>query len=390
MKAIAALRYLFVHIWHDWVRSLLSIISVAALVCVFLLSSGMINDMQRLGRSLLTFPESLLLVFSRNAVFPPDSHLNLDGLLFYRDRIEEFFGEGAVEEVIPFFYRVIRVDGHAVVTSGVKFSLLDSITRLNLIEGSWPGNDNEVLANLDFVSLANRSIGEQVNVYGTDLTISGLIDSGLWQNAVLIMDYDQAMAIYGVEDDFQIGGLQLASWVDPIKVHDGMQSIYKDDNCCFVYLHDHYYAISQNAFRGFISLYSVIQLISIFLITFGAYNATALVLAEHNREILLSRVIGFSGRQMAWILLTRTYIVMLMSFLVGWGAASMISILEFRHQPYSISGVIITQKIFLSDVLIAFGWISLCTLLGVLFSLLGNDPLSKETQIRGLSKGRAV
>jgi len=63
MKLLTALRYLWIHIRNDWLRSLLSMLSVAALVCVYLMSSGMINDLQRLGRSLLRFPESLLLVF---------------------------------------------------------------------------------------------------------------------------------------------------------------------------------------------------------------------------------------------------------------------------------------------------------------------------------------
>lgn len=390
MKILTSCRYLFAHILRDWLRSLLSIFSVAAIICVYLMSSGMINDLQRLGRSLLRFPESLLLVFSRNAIFPEDSFLDLEGLMFYKERIEEAFGEGAVEEVVPFLYKNIRVNGHVVTTPGADYQILKKITRFQLIEGAWPKDDREVIVNQDFVTVLNMGIGDRVNVYGTDLTISGLMDSGIWQNTIVLLDFEQAMAIYNLEDDFQIGGLQLAPWVDPIKAHDAVQSVYKDELCCYVYLHDHYYAITQNAFQGLISLYSVVQVISILLITFGAYNATALVLAEHNREILLTRVIGFSNSQLSWILFARTYLVMIIAFMLGWLGAFVITSLEFSLNPYSMSGVLFTLKFTLFDVLVSFGWMSLCTLLGVLFSALWNDPLKKGSMIRGLSKGRAV
>ena len=42
------------------------------------------------------------------------------------------------------------------------------------------------------------------------------------------------------------------------------------------------------------------------------------------------------------------------------------------------------------DVLAAFGWMNLCTLFGVLFASLRYDPLKKGTQLRSLSKGRAI
>ena len=390
MKLLTALRYLWIHIRNDWLRSLLSMLSVAALVCVYLMSSGMINDLQRLGRSLLRFPESLLLVFSRNAVFPPDSHVDNAELAFYKDKITETFGDDAVVETLSFFYRVVRISEHSVITAGADYKALDKLAKLELIEGSWPTDFGQALVNQDFVALTGIGLGEQVRIYGSDLVISGIINSGLWQNALVLFNYEQAMHFYQLEDDFQIGGLMLANGLDPTRVQQSLQGLYVNELCCHVYLHDHYYALTQNAFQGFISVYGVVQLIGLLLITFGAYNAAALALAEHQREIIMSRVIGFSGRQMTWLLLLRTYLVVYMAFLLGWLAAAIITRMSFYLNPFSMSGVMITLTFDAKDVLAAFGWMSLCTLFGVLFASLRYDPLKKGTQLRSLSKGRAI
>ncbi len=390
MKLLTALRYLWIHIRNDWLRSLLSMLSVAALVCVYLMSSGMINDLQRLGRSLLRFPESLLLVFSRNAVFPPDSHVDNAELAFYKDKITETFGDDAVVETLSFFYRVVRISEHSVITAGADYKALDKLAKLELIEGSWPTDFGQALVNQDFVALTGIGLGEQVRIYGSDLVISGIINSGLWQNALVLLNYEQAMHIYQLEDDFQIGGLMLANGLDPTRVQQSLQGLYVNELCCHVYLHDHYYALTQNAFQGFISVYGVVQLIGLLLITFGAYNAAALALAEHQREIIMSRVIGFSGRQMTWLLLLRTYLVVYMAFFLGWLAAAIITRMSFYLNPFSMSGVMITLTFDAKDVLAAFGWMNLCTLFGVLFASLRYDPLKKGTQLRSLSKGRAI
>ena len=134
----------------------------------------------------------------------------------------------------------------------------------------------------------------------------------------------------------------------------------------------------------------MVQAIGLLLITFGAYNAAALALAEHQREIIISRVIGFSGRQMAGLLLLRTYLVMSMAFLLGWLAAALITHVSFTLNPFSMSGVMIMLKFTAADVLAAFAWTSLCTVLGVIVSSLRYDPLKKGSQLRSLSKGRAV
>lgn len=390
MKLLTALRYLLVHIRQDWLRSLLTVLSVAAIVCVYLMSSAMVNDMQRLGQSLLRFPESLLLVFSRNAVFPTDSHIERADLAFYADKIEASFGADAVAEAVPFLYRVVKIGEHSVIVAGANYTSLGNITRLDLVEGDWPSNFGQVLVNRDFAALTGIGVGGQVRIYGSDLAVVGVIDSGLWQNALILLDYEQAMHIYQLVDDFQIGGLQLAAWVDPIEAHQALQGVYNDELCCHVYLHDHYYALTQNAFKGFISLYGVVQAIGLLLITFGAYNAAALALAEHQREIIISRVIGFSGRQMAGLLLLRTYLVMSLAFLLGWLAAALITHVSFTLNPFSMSGVMIMLKFTAADVLAAFAWTSLCTVLGVIVSSLRYDPLKKGSQLRSLSKSRAV
>jgi len=126
------------------------------------------------------------------------------------------------------------------------------------------------------------------------------------------------------------------------------------------------------------------------LITFGAYNAAAMVIAEHHREIILLRIIGFSGGQVNLILLLRTYLVMLGAFLFGWISALIISTLKTRAEIFTVSGTRILMNFSWSNVVIGLGLITLCTIIGVQFSIYNRDPLKQNRDLRAAIQGRVI
>jgi hypothetical protein len=388
MKLLTTLRYCLVHIAHDWLRTLLTIISVATIICVYLLSGGLIKYFRDLGKSILTFPNSLLLVMSTNAVFPPDSHITLADLDFYEHTIEDQFDSGTVTGLIPMIYRMVYLEGDAIMVTGVAYQDLIEIARLELVEGSWPDSPIEVLVNPEFSAITNKKIGDSFPVYGTDMTITGMVVSPLWRNAMVVLDYRQAAELYGLEDFFQIGVIELTTGIDPIAVHRAVGSIQENANCCNIYLHDHYRELMQNAFIGAAALSGVIQATTLLLITFGAFNGAAMAMAEHRREIILLRVNGFSNKRVQMFLFLRTLIIMLIAFLLGCIIAGAISYIKTKMEIYSLSGVRILMQFDWKDVLTSLVLTVVLTALGAYISSRDKDPLKLGHNLKSSFQGK--
>jgi len=388
MKLLTTLRFCLTHIAHDWLRSLLTIISVAAIICVYLLSGGLIKDLRDLGKSILNFPNSLLLVMSTNSVFPSDSHITLADLDFYEHTIEDQFDSGTVRGLIPMIYRVVYLDGVVINVTGVAYQDLIEIARLELIEGSWPESPTEVLVNAEFSAITNKKIGDSFLVYGTDMTIRGMVDSPLWRNAVVVMEYRQAAELYGLEDFFQIGVIELTAGIDPIAIHRSIGSIQENANCCNIYLHDHYNQLMQIAFKGAAAISGVIQATTLLLITFGAFNGAAMAMAEHQREIILLRVNGFSNKRVKLFLYLRTLIIMLIAFLLGCIIAGAISFIKMRFDTNSLAGVRIMMQFDWRDVLTSLALTVILTAFGAYISSRNNDPLKQGRDLKASFQGK--
>ena len=388
MKLLTTLRFCLTHIAHDWLRSLLTIISVAAIICVYLLSGGLIRDLRELGRSIMSFPNSLLLVMSTNSVFPSDSHITMNNLDFYATSIGDLYGRETVIGLIPMIYRMVYLDGDAIMVTGVAYQDLIDIARLELVEGNWPDSATEVLVNKEFSAITNKVVGDSFPVYGTNMTISGISVSPLWRNATVVLDYHQASELYGLENFFQIGVIQLATGTDAIQVHRSLGSIQENANCCNIYLHDHYNQLMQNAFKGLAALSGVIQATTLLLITFGAFNGAAMAMAEHQREIIILRVNGFSNKKVRLFLYLRTLLVILIAFLLGWIAAGLISYFKMRMDIYSLSGVRILMQFDWRDVLTSLALTVILTALGAYISSRNNDPLKQGRDLKASFQGK--
>jgi hypothetical protein len=388
MKLLTTLRYCLVQIAHDWLRNLLTIISIAALVCVYLMCCGLIKDLDRLSDSTLSFPSTLLLLMTTNSVFPSDSHLFPDDLNFYVDTIKQEFGEDVVEKQIQMIYSQVYLDGDALMVTGVDHQDLIEIAQLELVEGSWPTMPYEILINKEFRSITGRDIGDVIKVYGTDFFVTGISSSPLWRNAAVILTYEQAVALYGKQDGFQIGVIQLAKGIDPFIIHDVVKSVERNASCCSIFLHDHFNAVMQNAFKGFQQVSSVAQVVSLMLITFGAYNASALAMAEHRRLLILLRVVGFSDEIVKFFLFLCTLMVMLIAYLLGLITAFVIILIKTQVDIYSFFGIRILMDFDWRDILLSLSLMILLTAFGVLISFHKHDPLRQGHDLKTSFQGR--
>ncbi len=388
MKFLTAFRYALVHIFHDSMRTILTVISLATIVCVYLLSRGLVKDLDGISESRFNFPESVLLVMSSNSVFPGDSMITMQDLDFYLDQINTRFGAGHVSEVIPMIYHQVYLDGEAVMVAGVSYETLERISRVQLLEGAWPASFSEVIINKEYSRVSGKQVGDQFPVYGREMTVSGICESSMWRNSAIVLSFDQAVDVYGYSGQFQIGAFSLKEDLSAILVHDSLKSIQKDETCCNIYLHDHYNQQVQTALRGFKTLSSIIQVIVLLLLTFCTYNAAALVLAEHQREIILLRVNGFSVKQVNLVLFLRTTIVVLLAFLIGLLVSVLIINIKRMGDAYTLAGVQILLQFEIRDVVIGLVLSTFLTAFSAFVSLFRHDPLQRSQDLKALFMGR--
>lgn len=388
MKIINAFRYCFVHIFHDRMRTILTIVSMGTIVCVYLLSRGLTKDLDGLAESRFNFPESVLLIMSSNSVFPGDSMITMDDITFYLDRIETQIGAGKVNEVVPLIYRQVYVLEEPVMVAGVAYDTLADLSQLQLLAGSLPGSFSEIIINKEYSNVSGFRIGDKILVYGREMTISGICESSMWRNSAIVLSFEQAADLYGYEGEFQTGAVVLQEDVDPILVQDAIKNIQKDENCCNIFLHDHYNQVTQSALKGFKTLSSIIQVIVFLLLSFCAYNAAALVMAEHQREIILLRVNGFSERQVNLILFLRTIIVMLLAFLTGFAAALLIINIMRIGNTYTLAGVRVLLHFDLKDVIVGLILAITLTAFSAFIFYFRHDPLKRSQDLRSTFMGR--
>ena len=117
MKLLYIMRFLINHIFRDWLRSILTILSLSIIAFIFFLSSALISDMGNFGNGLIDVPQTLIFM-SRNAMLPTDSHITVYSFDTYQTAVREislvnnrssnlirrFFVNCIMPAVDPFFY----------------------------------------------------------------------------------------------------------------------------------------------------------------------------------------------------------------------------------------------------------------------------------------------
>jgi putative ABC transport system permease protein len=257
-----------------------------------------------------------------------------------------------------------------------------------LLEGSWPNKEREIVVTKAFNTITEKSIGDTMTIYGSEFLISGIASSEKWTAAVIFMPVTQAENLYQTQGVFQLGFIQLNNTVDANLVQQFLETNLNEGDCCSVYQDDHFVALYRDAVKGIRFLARILQLIVLFLIAFGSYNASALVLNEHEREIALLHVVGFSTKVINGILMIRLWILLFISYFIGYVCALIYSKWYLSNLRLAISGNLIRLEITWNSFLLGAGLIFLFAVIGVWFSLRHQYTKNINTSLQKVFSGR--
>ena len=348
-------------LWHDRLRSLLTVLSLAVVVVAFLLLASLAGVFQAFGKQ--SRVTNNLVIISADALDPMESSLSPDLLQTARQ-----IAPDQVQRAFPMLFRHLTIQGRILQVSAVPLEELAGAVGLTLLSGSWPTAARQVVMSTGVARATAWQVGSTVYIYGADFQITGLVQSAGDDYGALWMTYPEGQRLFGMARGFQIAVLPLVPSADPETVRRKLQSDPRLSAHYAVYLEnalsDRYSQVNHNL----LTLSDLLALVSLSAITFGIYNATSLTLAERGHEVNLLRVIGFTQARLRGFLFARTLVLTLAAYALGWAAALMLIHYLAAHLPIELLVAPLNLSLSPSAALLGMGLAGFFAFLGTWFT----------------------
>ena len=352
---MALIYYTFKDLFHDRWRSLLTTLSLAVVVVGYLLLVSLAQAMVNLSKQAQV--TNNLLILARDTIDPMDSSIHGDVLQTAMQISPE-----KIRSAFPILFRHLTIEGHLIQVRSVPLEEMPTSLSLKLVQGDWPYGSQQIVVSEGAADVGSWKIGSKVNIYGTDFQITGIVRTEENAFGSVWMSYTEGQHLFGTTRGYQVGYLSLVPSADPESVRTRLLADLRISPAYTIYL-EHAFTNSYNQSNSnLLTLSGLMVLVSLLVITFGSYNATSLNLAERSLEIGLLSVIGFSLNKLRVFLLTRTLVLTLTAYSLGW----LISLIFINLQRLNGSIDLIFQDLRLTP------FSSLFSLgLAVLFAFLG-------------------
>ena len=355
MRALAY--FTFKDLFHDRWRSLLTILSLAVVVSGYLLLSSLSRAFFTVGKQ--SHVTNNLVILSADAIDPMDSSLDNDILQTALD-----VSPNQIVRAFPTLFRHMTIDGHLLQVRAVPLEEMPTALALTLVQGSWPSDSHQIVVGEEIAQAASWSIGSTVNIYGTDFQVIGLVRTAENNYGAVWMTYPEGERLFGTLHGFQVGYLALIPSANPESVRATLQADPRLSAGYTIYLEnavsDSYNLVNHNL----VTLSSIMALVSLLAITFGIYTATSLSLTERSHEISLLRVVGFSQGKLRTFLFSRTLILTIAAYCLGWVTQIIFFYYQNSRASMGFSEVPLTLSLPASASLLGLG-------LAIVFAIVG-------------------
>jgi ABC-type antimicrobial peptide transport system permease subunit len=306
--------FIFKDLWHDGWRSLLTILSLAAVVVGFLLLASIAQIFLSFGKQSRVTDN--LVIISADAIDPMESSLGEDLLQTVRQ-----IAPDQIQRAFPVLFRHLTIQNCIMQVWAVPLQEMSGALNLTLLSGRWPVGPHQIVVSEGMPQGTSWGIGSSVNIYGTDFQVTGLVRSGENDYGSLWMTYTEGQSLFGMGRGFQIAYLPLIPSSNPESVRQKLRSDPRVSTRYAVYLENALNNSYGQVNHNLLILSNILALVSLSAITFAIYNATSLSLTERGHEISLLRVIGFTPTRLRGLLFARTLVLILVAYCLGWVAA---------------------------------------------------------------------
>ena len=365
-RLLTALRFLGVDLRHNLARTLLAVAALAAVIASYLVIVAGAAGFAQFAPYFAT-PQPNLWLMSAGVLTPINSSLSQEQVDLAARLVRENFGAGALQAALPVMYRSVRYADKTYALAAISVDDAAQVFDLQLVEGTYPApaasGRREVAASSSFMQVNQAQLGGTLSIFGSDFTIVGVVQSVSNSLAMLWMDLSMGRQLYAYREDFQVGVLALKEGVDAAQVQAVLEADPALQYCCAAYLDRQLNEIASGQLATLDAILRTFQVLALFVVTFGVYNAANLTLVERAREVALLRVAGFTPGEVKGLLAAHYLLFTLAAFGVGWGAAVLYA--QWNGKVASIGGQVITLQIQPQQVWLGLGLTLAFALAGV-------------------------
>ncbi len=153
--------FLFKDLFYDRGRSILTLVSLTAVIVSYLAASAISDVFQEYG-SLPQTGSRDLLIMSDYALEPMQSKLDNSVLQTAAELVHQEFGPASVSSVFPVIYRTLEINDRTMQVLAVPGKNLRRGYGLTLLEGNWPESDEEVVVTQEGIELNGWHIADHI------------------------------------------------------------------------------------------------------------------------------------------------------------------------------------------------------------------------------------
>ncbi len=316
MKFFVFGAYLFKDLFFDRGRSLLTTISLTAVIVSYLAASAISEVFLEFGSQPQTSSPNLL-IMSDFAMEPMLSQLDDSTLQAAAGIVRQKFGPDSVRSAFPAIYRSLEINDRTMRVLAIPRENLMRAYRLILLEGDWPASDEQVVVTQEGMHVNGWKIGDRILIRGSNLLITGRVQDEEGTSVIWIT-YSGGQKLFNAQSDFQIGVLEIDGSLDLPTVQASLEQDPHFPNGYAVYLNQQLYERYTDLIRDLINVASIIAALALAVVIFGTFNAASLTMAERKRDIAILQTIGFGSRTIRLFLLGRTLLQTLVAFFLAW------------------------------------------------------------------------
>ncbi|OFW67652.1 MAG: hypothetical protein A2Z12_01480 [Actinobacteria bacterium RBG_16_68_21] len=269
-------------------------------------------------------------------------------------------GGPAVVVATPLVFRAVKIGETIFQFRAAHLGDWEPVEHLHLLAGRYPfpGAD-EIAVTEGVADTTGWRPGDVVTVFATDFTITAIVRAPGTKFASLWMDFDRADRLFETGGTFQSATLQLAAGSDSEAVRTAIDAAAQGRFA--VYYQDQINELQGAGLSAASDLSVLGTSIGIAVLAFGAFNLTAVALAERSADLGVARVLGVSRLSLTAFASARSTLLAGGGFVVGLVGAA----LYLTTRPtVTLRSFIVTPRLDLEDIALGLIVTILATLVG--------------------------
>jgi len=223
---------------------------------------------------------------------------------------------GTITDVTPLIFRPVKVGESIFQLRAAPGAALDGVLDLTLLDGRFPaaGADEVVITEGVAAASAWRT-GDVIEIFSSRFAITGLARAPGTKFASIWMRLDRADRLFEAGGTYQMASLEIDPSADPEEVRQAVAGAAAGRYSA--YFEDELTELQGAGLQAASDLSVLGTVIGVAVLAFGAFNLTAIALAERSPDLGIARVLGVRRVPLVAFVAARSTVLALGGYVVG-------------------------------------------------------------------------